>query len=194
MKQKIEKSVESLFSPKKGFQMCLTIACVIIFFGEILVLIFQLQSLIPLYQFYQSLSPSKCDIHSYKTIDYYCEIHECSLILFNVTQQIHFNSNQTKVQKEIKIPTEKSNLINILKRYEIGKIVECYYDPSVKSKVMFERPSLWFHILLTGVIVMCILFCFCSPIPILFCCAKLGNPKFLESYEKYNLKLNEYIL
>ena len=47
-RQKVEKSVEDLFSPKKGFQFCMALTCIIVFFGLITVLIFQLQSLIPI--------------------------------------------------------------------------------------------------------------------------------------------------
>ena len=59
------------------------------------------------------------------------------MVLFNVSQTTTIN--ETKI-KEIKIPTEKSKLINLFKTYEIGKTTECFFDPLVKSKILFSRP------------------------------------------------------
>jgi hypothetical protein len=120
-------------------------------------------------------------------VNYYCNIETCSLVFFNITQQ----SNETNF-KEIRIPTTLSNFQTLTKTYQIGTEHECFYDPNIPDKLIFEKPSLWFNVFLTSVLVLCVLFLIFIPIPFYIFCVKLGNPKFLESFQKFNLKLDEF--
>jgi hypothetical protein len=65
MQERVKKSVQSLFQPQKGIQFCFLLVFIIIFLGLVFILIFQIQSLIPLVKIF------KMTLHSINFIKVY---------------------------------------------------------------------------------------------------------------------------